>query len=133
MPILYFFLNGMLCLAFKGEAFCTVRTIVNNAALYALLGNAIMFILLSMQPLSLKQVTHLDISTSKLVVIGFYGLLLTLALGLHSQNESFDPVAPAVETMYVSPPKEVPIFKRLTTMCGALTGTNWSAHAFCCS
>ena len=99
MPILFFFGNGVLCVAFEGETHCDVRSAVNKVAILAILGNAILFILLTMRPVSLMQVVHLDIPAVQLVAFGFHGVLLGLALVLHSQNENFGPATPAIECM----------------------------------
>lgn len=99
MPMLYFFCNGLLCVAFKGETHCGVRNNVNYGAILAILSNAILYILLTLQPVSLKQVTSLDIPVPQLVAFGFHGILLGLALVLHSQNENFGPATPAIEYM----------------------------------
>ena len=102
MPIIYFCLNGLLCVAFKGDRFCAVRIRVNYAAILALLSNAMLFMLLTLQPVSLKQMTHLDLPTSQLGAFGFHGIVLLLALALHSQNENFGPVTPAIEYTYLA-------------------------------
>ena len=99
VPMVYCFSNGLLCIAFVNDKYCAVRTMVNHVTILALLGNAIIFILLKVQPISLKQVTHLDIAAPELLVICLHGILLGLALALHSQNESFGRVAPAVTYM----------------------------------
>ena len=99
MPILYFFGNGVLCVAFEGETHCAVRSAVNYTAILAILGNAILFVLLTMRPVSLMQVVHLDIPAVQLAAFGFHGVLLGLALVLHSQNENFGPATPAIEYM----------------------------------
>ena len=99
MPIIYFLTNGLLCVAFENESHCATRVTVNYAAILAVLGNSVLFVLLTLQPASLKQVIELDIPPRQLVAVCFHGLLLSLALALHSQNESFGPVTPAVEYM----------------------------------
>ena len=104
-PIIYFIFNGILCVAFENESYCATRVTVNHAAIFAVLGNALMFVLLTLQPISLKQVMELDIPPPQLVAFCFHGLLLSLALSLHSQSERFDSFTPAVESMHyaVSP------------------------------
>ena len=48
------------------------------------------FISLSVLPVSLKQVVDLDLPTPQLVGFCFYGTLLGMALALHGQNENFN-------------------------------------------
>ena len=68
--------------------------------MFAILSNAVLFILLTIQPVSLKQVMRLKVPAIQLVAFGFHGILLGLALALHSQTENFDPITPAIEYMY---------------------------------
>ena len=103
MPMLYFFCNGVLCIKFKGETHCVVRNAVNYAAILAILSNAVLFILLTLQPVSLTQIVRLDIPPAQLVVFGFHGILLGLALALHSQTENFGPITPAIEYLSAAP------------------------------
>ena len=100
MPILYLFINGILCISFEGGSHCAVRTKINCSAMLALVGNAVMFLMVALQPVTLKQVTHLDIPPTQLVAFGFHGAVLLLALALHSQNENFGPVSRAVGLIY---------------------------------
>jgi hypothetical protein len=102
MPMLYFSLNGVLCVAFSDEYLhdCAVRTRVNFVAMLAVLGNAVMVMLLSIHPVSLKQVTHLDIPAPQLVAFALNGTLSLLALVIHSQNETVGMVSRPVEYMF---------------------------------
>ena len=99
MPILYFFSNGMICIAFEGGSHCAVRTKVNRSAIHALVGNAVMFLMMALRPVTLKQVAHLDIPPTQFVAFGFHGVILFLALALHSQNENFGPVPRVIELL----------------------------------
>ena len=98
-PILYFLSNGMLCVTFESEAHCSIRANVNYVSILAILGNAILFVLLTLTPVTLKQAVSLDLPAPQLATFFFYGILLGLALGLHSQNENFGPVTPAITYM----------------------------------
>ena len=100
IPILYFALNGLLCVGFSdlpAQDYCGTRISVNRTAIFALLGNAMTFVTLKIQPVSLDQVIQLDISAPQLVAFSFHGILLLFALVLHSQNETFAPATSAVE------------------------------------
>ena len=99
MPILYFFCNGVLCVAFEGESHCAIRAKVDYVAILTILGNAMLFVLLTITPVSLKQAVWMNIRTPQLVAFSFQGILMGLALALHSQNENFGPVTPAIEYM----------------------------------
>ena len=98
-PMLYFFFNGLLCIAFESDAYCAARIRVNFVAILALVANSMLLVLLSVRPVSLRQMTHLDIPTSQQVAFLFYAVLLFLAITLHSQNENFGPVTVAVDVM----------------------------------
>ena len=62
MPILYFALNGLLCVGFSRDPgqFCGIRVYVNDAAIFALLGTAMLAIMLTLQPISQKQMARLE-------------------------------------------------------------------------
>ena len=102
-PIAYFSLNGLLCVGFSRDPGpgqnCGVRVAVNYTSALAVCANAVLFVLLTIRPLSLRQMTHLDIPTSQLVAFAFYGMVLTLALTLHSQNETFAPSSATIELL----------------------------------
>ena len=97
-PVLYFCMNGVLCLSFSDDPgqTCGTRVFVNCVTIFALVGNAMMVVMLTIQPISLKQVTHMSIPPLQLAALGLLGLLLMLALVLYSQNEHFGPTTPTV-------------------------------------
>ena len=104
MPIIYFFLNAMSCFEMSTEQlrdeYCAVRIYVNRTAIFTILGSAVSCVMLTIQPLSLVQITRVDIPILQLCAFGFHGLLLLLAIAIHSQNEMFGTVMPAVAYMY---------------------------------
>ena len=111
-PLAYLTLNGLLCVGFSNNPgqYCGIRVAVNYSTILALMANAIVFVLLTVQPVSLVQVTHLDVPQAQMVAFGFHGALLLTALTLHSQNETFGPTTPIVSLM-----------SRISTPCLALS------------
>ena len=124
MPILYFALNGLLCVGFSRDPgqFCGIRVYVNDAAIFALLGTAMLAIMLTLQPISQKQMARLeDIPTQQLVSFGFYGLLLMIALTLHTQNEIFGPLSPTVSLINLAAAPCLILFL-VTSAAGIMSG-----------
>ena len=82
---LVLFLNGLLCVALDGVVEsddCAIRISMDYVAILAMSGNAVMSVYLAILPVSLKQLTHLDIPTPQLVAFCFHGLLLLDGLAL---------------------------------------------------
>ena len=100
-PILYFYINGLLCLSFSDDPGqnCGIRTNVNFTTIYALIGNSGVLVLLTIKPVSLRQITHMNIPPLQLIAFGFLGVLFIIALVLYSQNESFGPTTLTVESL----------------------------------
>lgn len=98
LPILYFALNGLLCVGFSSDPgqYCDTRVSVNYTAIVALVANAMVFFLLTLQPVALEQITALDLSRPQFIGFCFLCILLLVALALHSQNETFAPEPPAI-------------------------------------
>ena len=91
MPVLYFLSNGMLCIAFQSESQCAIRGTVNHATILATVGNAILLIMLTLQPVSLKQMVSLDIPAPHLVavscaVIRWVAVLGSAVCGVYTQG-----------------------------------------------
>jgi hypothetical protein len=91
MPVLYFLSNGMLCVAFQSESQCAIRGTVNHATILATVGNAILLIMLTLQPVSLKQMVRLDIPAPHLVavscaVIRWVAVLGSAVCGVYTQG-----------------------------------------------
>lgn len=93
-PIVYLAMNGLLCLAFSTDPSyeCATRVYVNCSEIMAMVANSAVFVVVHFQPVTLVQVTHLEIPRYQMLGILFNGILLLLALTMHSQSERFQPL-----------------------------------------
>ena len=100
-PVLYFLLNGLLCLSFapSPEHHCATRVAVNYTTIFACTGNAMAFVMMAMRPISLIQITRLSLPLSQRIGLVSQGLLLAFTTIVHSQNERFKRTTPAIDVL----------------------------------